>query len=216
MQRLTLIARMDVLMMERVAGVMDGILIIRIMRNIRKCSSNYLTIFLYGHILCPYFSFIKPFQQMKKFIVLFMLSVMCFTGCLGDKSKAEKIQKKRDKIVNVKNEIVDIKTEVLFGKSLLYIIDDYLVLLEVASKTPKCIHLFDKNTFRHIASTGLLGRGPGEITEPGNIGLPHVRTRVCPQAVRGLDPHRAGQVQDLGLRGDVLRGMPRSCGGKAR
>jgi hypothetical protein len=108
---------------------------------------------------------------MKKSFALFILAVICFSGCLVDKSKTEKIQKKRDKIVSVKNDIVDIKTEVLFGKSLLYIIDDYLVLLEVASKTPKCIHLFDKNTFRHIASTGLLGRGPGEITEPGNIGV---------------------------------------------
>jgi len=108
---------------------------------------------------------------MKKSFALFILAVICFSGCLVDKSKTEKIQKKRDKIVSVQNDIVDIKTEILFGKSLLYIIDDYLVLLEVASKTPKCIHIFDKNTFRYIASTGLLGRGPGEITEPGNIGV---------------------------------------------
>ena len=59
---------------------------------------------------------------MKKLIALFILSVMCFTGCNGDRSNTEKFQKKRDKIVNVQNDIMDIKTEVLFGKSLLYII----------------------------------------------------------------------------------------------
>lgn len=109
--------------------------------------------------------------QMKKFVVLNVILVICFTGCSGDRSNTEKLQKKRNKIVNVHNDIVDIKTEVLFGKSLLYVIDDYLVLLEVASKTPRCIHLFEKNTFRYVASSGLLGRGPGEITEPGNIGV---------------------------------------------
>jgi hypothetical protein len=79
---------------------------------------------------------------MKKFFALFVLSAMCFTVCNRDRSNTEKFQKKRDIMVNVQNDIVDIKTEVLFGKSLLYIIDDCLVLLEVASKTPKCIHLF--------------------------------------------------------------------------
>lgn len=118
-------------------------------------------------ILSNYFTII----QMKKFVVLNVILVICFTGCSGDRSNTEKLQNKRNKIVNVQNDIVDIKTEVLFGTSLLYIIDDYLVLLEVASKTPRCIHLFDKKTFRYITSTGLLGRGPGEITEPGNIGV---------------------------------------------
>ena len=36
------------------------------------------------------------------------------------------------------------------------------------------------------------------------------------QAVRGLDPHHPGPVQDLRLRGDVLRGLPRGLRGKAR
>lgn len=116
--------------------------------------SNYLTII-----------------HMKKFLVIYMFFVICLTGCSGVRSNTEKLQKKRNKIVNVQNDIVDIKNGALFGKSLLYIIDEYLVLLEVASKTPRCIHLFEKNTFRHVASSGLLGRGPGEITEPGNIGV---------------------------------------------
>ena len=109
--------------------------------------------------------------QMKRSLVLYVFLVICFTGCSGDSSNTEKFQKRRNSNINVQNDIVDIKTEVLFGKSLLYVIDDYLVLLEVASKTPRCIHMFEKSTFRHVASSGLLGRGPGEITEPGNIGV---------------------------------------------
>ena len=97
--------------------------------------------------------------------------MLCLSGCAGNESKTEKIQNRRDKIIYVKNYIVDIKPDVLYGKSLLYIIDDYLVLNEVASKTSKCIHILDKNTFRHIISTGLMGRGPGEISVPGNIGI---------------------------------------------
>ena len=108
---------------------------------------------------------------MKRSLVLYVFLVICFTGCSGDSSNTEKFQKRRNSNINVQNDIVDIKTEVLFGKSLLYVIDDYLVLLEVASKTPRCIHMFEKSTFRHVASSGLLGRGPGEITEPGNIGV---------------------------------------------
>jgi len=109
---------------------------------------------------------------MKKLFMLILLSTLCFAGCTSNKSvKTEKTQTKRDRIINVKNDIVDIKTEIIFGKSLLYIIDDFLVLSEVSSKTQKCIHLFDKNTFRYITSTGVMGRGPGEISEPGNIGV---------------------------------------------
>ena len=98
--------------------------------------SNYLTII-----------------HMTKFLVIYMFFVICFTGCSGVRSNTEKLQKKRNKIVNVQNDIVDIKNGALFGKSLLYIIDEYLVLLEVASKTPRCIYLFEKND---IISTYLL------------------------------------------------------------
>ena len=36
-----------------------------------------------------------------------------------------------------------------------------------------------------------------------------VQARICPQAGRDPDPHPAGQVQDIGLRRHVLRGLSR-------
>ncbi|MCD8181836.1 MAG: 6-bladed beta-propeller, partial [Bacteroides sp.] len=37
------------------------------------------------------------------------------------------------------------------------------------------IHLFDKNSFRYLASTAPLGQGPGEITVIGHIGIDELR-----------------------------------------
>ena len=108
---------------------------------------------------------------MKKLLALFMLSVMCFTGCIGDKSNTEIIQKERGRIVDVSDKIVDVKTDIIFGSSILYIIDSFLVVSEMFPKEDMGIHLFNKNTFKYIASTGIIGRGPGEITNLGKIGI---------------------------------------------
>jgi hypothetical protein len=81
------------------------------------------------------------------------------------------VQRTRNNIINVSDEIIDIKTELIFGNSALYILDDILIVLEKFPRGEKGIHLFNKNTFEYITSTGIIGNGPGEITNPGPIGI---------------------------------------------
>lgn len=93
-------------------------------------------------------------------------------GCkTTNDEKTEKFQKHRSEILDVSDKIIDINPEFLFGNSVLYIIDDILIVNEVSPKGEKGIHLFNKNTFKYITSTGILARGPGEIASPGGIGI---------------------------------------------
>lgn len=89
----------------------------------------------------------------------------------NSEEKIEKFQKHRDKIINIEDKIIDIETEILFGNCFLYIIDDILIVAEGPSRFDKGIHLFDKNTFKYITSTVIIGKGPGEVTSPGRIGV---------------------------------------------
>ncbi len=98
--------------------------------------------------------------------------ILLIIGCKTNKDeKIEKIQKHRNKIINVKDKIVDIKPSILFGNSVLYILDDILIVNEISPKGKKGIHLINKDTFKYITSTGITGRGPGEIAGAGGIGI---------------------------------------------
>lgn len=76
-----------------------------------------------------------------------------------------------NKTIIVKDQIVEIQTDMLLGFGEFCIIDSFLVFNEYASKESKGIHLFNKNTFDYITSTGYLGRGPGEIIGLGSNGV---------------------------------------------
>lgn len=101
--------------------------------------------------------------------------MLLIIGCkTNNEEKPEKFQKHRNNIINVSDKIIDIKPEILFGNSVLYLIDDILIVCEVTPKGEKGIHLFNKNTFKYIKSTGILGRGPGEIASLGGIGIDRI------------------------------------------
>jgi len=98
--------------------------------------------------------------------------MLSFGACGGNRGdKTGKNQKHRNNVVNVSEDITDIKTEITFGKSVLYIIDDILIVEEISPEGKKGIHLFNKNTFEFLTSTGFTGRGPGEIVTPGRLGI---------------------------------------------
>jgi len=106
---------------------------------------------------------------MKKVSPLTFLAILLVISCTNNRAPAtEKIQKHRDKTVNVSDKIIDIKTDIVFGKSSLYIIDNILIVQERYPKGEKVFHLFNKETFKYITSTGILGRGPGEISTPSS------------------------------------------------
>lgn len=97
---------------------------------------------------------------------------MFINSCLSNKeNKTEKFQKHRNKIANIKGEIIDIKTDINFRYPHLYIIDSILVISDSHLNMMYGIHLFNKKTFKYIKSTGILGRGPGEIVNLGYIGI---------------------------------------------
>ena len=90
----------------------------------------------------------------------------------------EKHQGSRNNIVNVREKIKEIQMgDVLVSSSnSLYLICDYLIIQD--SKSPdKILHLFDKNQFDHVVSTGIKGEGPGEITIIGHIGIDELNRR---------------------------------------
>jgi len=94
--------------------------------------------------------------------------------CIGIQCKSpettEIFQKQRNNVIDVSNRIVDIDNGLFFGPSLLSIYDSLLILSELTLHGyDKCIHMLNKNTFKHIVSTGILGKGPQEITRPGDI-----------------------------------------------
>ncbi|MCU0344998.1 MAG: TolB-like 6-bladed beta-propeller domain-containing protein [Ignavibacterium sp.] len=97
--------------------------------------------------------------------LIILLTVSC------SDNKTEISDKHRDRIVSVEDKIIDIKPEIIFGNSLLYIIDNVLIVQEMEPERQKSIHLFDKNTFSYITSTGFIGRGPGEVASMGRIGI---------------------------------------------
>lgn len=106
---------------------------------------------------------------MKNFSLFCLFIVVMLYGCKS--TTTEKFQNHRNNIINVSDKIVDIKPSVIFGESLFYIIDQILIVSEISPKKEKGIHLFNKNTFDYITSTGILGRGPGEIAMLGTIGV---------------------------------------------
>jgi hypothetical protein len=109
---------------------------------------------------------------MKYLYLLIILPALIMIGCNNkNELKSEKVQKKRDNIIDVSDRIIDIKPEILFGNSLLYILDDILIVNEISPKGKKGIHLFDKHTFKYITSTGIIGKGPGEIIVPGRLAI---------------------------------------------
>ncbi|TAJ11012.1 hypothetical protein DMA11_18420 [Marinilabiliaceae bacterium JC017] len=101
-------------------------------------------------------------QKIFKELMLLIIVFSVWSCNWGRESESEKFQNKRERILNIQEQIHDIETEVLFGWSDLYIVDDVLLVIDIES-VDRGIHLFDKNTFKYLASTGIKGKGPGEI-----------------------------------------------------
>lgn len=109
---------------------------------------------------------------MKRLNILTIFLLLSLFGCKNNnRTNTEIVQKQRDNIVNVSDKIIGINPEILFGNSTFYIMDDILIINEISPKGEKGIHLFDKNTFKYLTSTGIIGKGPGEITMPGRLGI---------------------------------------------
>ena len=104
---------------------------------------------------------------MKKLLVI--LSGIILFSCTKNLS-TEKYQTDRDNVENVHSRIKEFETDsVLIGNNArIYIMDNYLLIADHRGYD-KQIHIFDKNSFRHLTSTAPLGQGPTEITVLGAV-----------------------------------------------
>lgn len=93
--------------------------------------------------------------------------ILFLSNCTSKQSD-DVYQKKRENIVSVKDSVKFINTEdVLIGpNSWMSILNNYWLVADYRG-VDKLIHIFDKNSFKYLASTGDMGQGPSEITSMG-------------------------------------------------
>ena len=104
--------------------------------------------------------------------ILYLLVIVLCGSCMRN-TKTVKIQKKRDNIIYVREKVKEIEIEdvIISRRSQVYLIDNYLIINDQYFPFDKCIHLFDKNDFSYVTSTGDRGPGPNELTIVGEIGV---------------------------------------------
>jgi hypothetical protein len=81
-------------------------------------------------------------------------------------------------VVNVRDKVKEIVMEDLpiSHVSFLHMMDNYLMIRDY-HQLDKCIHLFDKNTFRYLTSIVDRGEGPNEITRCGHVATDEINRR---------------------------------------
>lgn len=107
-----------------------------------------------------------------KTMSLLLCLLLLLGACSSQKDKREIYQTKRNHEIDVHDRIKEIDMgDVLISRySGPYILDQYLIIGDYWSKDT-LIFIFDKNNFRHIGSTALVGPGPDEITNFGSVGI---------------------------------------------
>ena len=103
---------------------------------------------------------------MKNTILLFLILHVLF-GC-NESDKSKTFHEDKSKTINVKDKIIDIETDLFFGLLHFEISDSLLVISQLDPNVEKGIYLFNKNSLKYLASTGYMGKGPGEIIRCGN------------------------------------------------
>ncbi len=114
---------------------------------------------------------------MKKKFIYFGVLILLIGGCSRN-SDREKHYSKYGKVINIQEKLhsIEIKNVLIGQYGHLYLIDKYLIIGDHMSPD-KQIHLFDKNSFNYILSTGYKGKGPNEITILGNIATDKVHRK---------------------------------------
>lgn len=103
-----------------------------------------------------------------KILYLCLLAGM-FIGC-KENSSTELYVKSRTNVVKVKDKIKEVMTEEPFISTYsdVYLLNEHLIVKDWKGYD-NLIHIFDKNTFEHVKSTGTTGQGPYEIANIGNV-----------------------------------------------
>ena len=110
------------------------------------------------------------------FIYIFLLSLVLNYSCKTN-SQTEQWQRVRNNITNVQDKIIEIPMgEIIVSPSVKIGLLDSVFIVGDGRGYEKMIHLFNKNTFKHLTSTTTIGQGPKEITRLGEI---------CPNKEKG-------------------------------
>lgn len=96
--------------------------------------------------------------------------VLLFLFCCRNDSPTEIYLGSRNNFVDVHEKIIEIPMDevLISGFSSACLLDNYLIVKDNRSPD-KIIHLFDKNTFKHVQSSTRIGQGPKEIASLLNI-----------------------------------------------
>lgn len=105
--------------------------------------------------------------------ILGLLLCCCETK---ETKSASSYQQERDDVLDMEDALTPIKINVMIGHSWIYILDEYLIVCDHQSPD-QGIHIFNKNTFEYITSTGKRGSGPGEIVRYGHVGIDEVNKK---------------------------------------
>lgn len=100
---------------------------------------------------------------------IYLLLIVACCSCSSN-TGTEKHQSKRNNVIHVKERVKEIEIEevLINAHSPLYLISDYLIILDHQS-SDKLIHILHKNDYRYITSAINKGEGPGEIVNIGHI-----------------------------------------------
>lgn len=101
--------------------------------------------------------------------IYLLLIIIALYGC--DRERTENFTLDPSLINDVSSDIVDLETIQLLTTPLVTITGKYLIFTDIKTNEPKGIHIYDKNTLKYLASTGIQGEGPGEITRYGEIAV---------------------------------------------
>lgn len=108
-------------------------------------------------------------MKRRENIIILLISVVC--GCTYTTGH-QKHYDSNGTVVDVHRamKVTDMDEIPMSVFSVPYVIDDYLIISD--HKSPdRLIHLFDRNSFEYITSTGNRGMGPGEIANMGEISI---------------------------------------------
>lgn len=101
-----------------------------------------------------------------------LLYLSFFIICLSctQNSTTEKHISSMDNIVDVKHNVKEISTgEIMINRyPRIYLMDNYLIIQDYKAYD-NLIYIFDKNTFKFLASTGQKGEGPSEIADRKSV-----------------------------------------------
>jgi len=103
----------------------------------------------------------------KKTALLFILLNILYNSSCNNKATDESIElfSSFPKTVTLKS--IKTNAKAYYRNANLQVFDSLLLLTTTDRSVNKKIHLYNKNTFDHIISTGIVGKGPGEMHNPG-------------------------------------------------